>query len=89
MSIPTLDGGTLEVDIPQGSQSNTRFRLKGRGLPDPRKGVGDLVASVKVETPKVLDDDYKRILDQLSELEKKVLTPRREAWAKKVAEDPK
>ncbi len=89
VNIPTLDGGNMEVDVPQGSQSNTRFRLKGRGLPDTRKGVGDLVASIKVETPKVLDDDYKKILEQLSELENKVVTPRREAWAKKVAQDHK
>ena len=46
--------------------------------------IGDLVATVKVETPKVLDEEYKKLLEQLAELEKKVITPSREAWGKKV-----
>jgi molecular chaperone DnaJ len=89
VEIPTLDQGKMEVEIPAGSQSNTRFRLKGRGLPDPRGLMGDLVAAVKVETPKVLDEEYRKVLDQLAELEKRVVTPRREAWSKKVNDGPK
>jgi DnaJ-class molecular chaperone len=47
--------------------------------------LGDILATIKVETPKTLDDDYKKALEQLAELEKKLVTPRREAWAKKSA----
>jgi molecular chaperone DnaJ len=89
IDIPTLAEGKVEVDIPAGAQSNTRFRLKGRGLPTPAGVMGDLVATVKVETPKALDEEYKKVLEQLAELEKKVVTPSREAWNKKVGEATK
>lgn len=85
IEIPTLGDERIEVDIPVGSQSNTRFRLKGRGLPNMRGGTGDIIATVKVETPKNLDENYKKVLEQLAELEKNTVTPRREMWSKKVS----
>lgn len=84
INIPTITDEKIEVDIPAGSQSNTRFRLRGRGLPDPRGIVGDLVATIKVETPKELNEEYRKVLEQLAELEGRLVTPRRDAWAKKV-----
>lgn len=89
IDIPTLGGDKVEVQIPAGSQTNTKFRLKGRGLPDMRGSTGDILATVKVETPKTPDDEYKKVLEQLAELESKVVTPRREGWAKKVAQPSK
>lgn len=85
IDIPTLVDETISVKIPPGSQSHTKFRIKGKGLPSSR-GVGDLVATVKIETPKNIDDEYKKALEQLSELERQNVTPRREQWKKKVAE---
>lgn len=87
LEIPTLDQGFVKVDIPPGSQSNTKFRLKGRGFPT-HKGPGDIVATVKAETPKELTEDYRKVLEQLSEMEKKYVTPLRQEWAKKVAPNP-
>lgn len=83
IEIPTLDQGNMKVSIPAGSQPNTRFRLKGRGFPSP-KGLGDILVTVKVETPKEPNEEYRKVLEQLAELEKANVTPRREAWAKKV-----
>lgn len=81
--IPTLSEGTLKIKIPEGSQSHTKFRIKGKGLPTLNGVIGDLIATVKIETPKVLDEEYRRLMDQLSELEKKHMTPRREQWNRK------
>lgn len=83
LSIPTIGGDKLETDIPAGAQSNTKFRIKRRGLPNQRGEMGDLVATIKVESPKEVNEEYKKVLERLSELEKEFITPRREAWAKK------
>lgn len=88
IEIPTLAEGTLKVKVPAGSQSHTKFRLKGKGFP---VGLilGDLIATLKIETPKTFDEDYKKALERLSELEKKNITPRREQWSKKVSGESK
>lgn len=87
LDIPTLNG-TVKVQVPQGTQNNTRFRLKGRGLPDFRnaKVLGDIVASLRVECPKEeLDEEYLEALKRLAELERRHVTPRRKAFAEKVS----
>ena len=89
VEIPTLAEGTLKVKVPNGSQSHTKFRLKGKGFPTGKGSVGDLIATLKIETPKTFDEDYKKALEQLAELEKKNVTPRREQWAKKVSGESK
>lgn len=89
VEIPTLAEGALKVKVPNGSQSHTKFRLKGKGFPTGKGSVGDLIATLKIETPKTFAEDYKKVLEQLAELEKKNITPRREQWAKKVSGESK
>ncbi len=85
LKIPTISDEKVEVDIPVGAQSNTKFRLKRKGLPDQRGVMGDLVATIKVESPKDMDEEYKKTIEKLAELEGKIVTPRRAAWAKKIS----
>jgi molecular chaperone DnaJ len=80
ITIPTLDGDEAFV-VPEGTQSGTTFRLRGRGLPDvQRRGAkGDLLVTVKGLTPKKLSKEQRKLLDQLSTLlpkEKFEPTPR-------------
>ena len=77
---------TLKIKIPAGTQSNTRFRLRGKGLPDIRNSslFGDIIVSVKCETPKSLNKQYQDLLEQLSELEAQYVTPHRQNWAEKL-----
>lgn len=89
VEIPTLPDGFLKVKIPVGSQSHTKFRLKGKGFSTFMGHMGDLIATLKIETPKILDQDYKNVLEKLSDLEKKNITPRREQWIKKINNDNK
>lgn len=84
VEVPTLTEGKFNIKVPAGTQSHTKFRIKGRGLPTIKGVIGDLIATLKTETPKQLSDEYKKILEQLAELEKKNVTPRREQWSKKV-----
>ena len=68
ITIPTLDGDET-FKIPEGTQTGSAFRLRGRGMPDVGgRGRGDLVVTVKVITPKKLTKDQKKLLEQLQGL---------------------
>ncbi|MCB8820246.1 DnaJ C-terminal domain-containing protein [Microvirga rosea] len=53
--IPTLKGA-VEMTIPPLTNSGRTFRLRGKGLPD-KSGVGDLLATVEIKLPEVVDED--------------------------------
>lgn len=66
--VPTIDG-RVEYDIPSGTQPDTVFRFKNKGI----KGVntrskGDQFITVKVEVPKNLNRDQKDALKNLDKL---------------------
>jgi molecular chaperone DnaJ len=64
--IPTLDG-TEPFDVPEGTQSGTIFRVRGRGMPDVSgRGRGDLLVTVKVITPKKVTKEQRKLLEQLA-----------------------
>jgi molecular chaperone DnaJ len=65
ISVPTL-ATEHELKIPEGTQSGTVFRLKGKGLPNPHGGAkGDIYVRVQVETPAKLSKEQKRLLQEL------------------------
>ena len=67
LTVPTLDG-IVEYDIPEGTQSGTRFRLRGKGVPFIRgKGRGDQYVTVTVEVPKNLSSRQKELLKEFDE----------------------
>ncbi len=62
VQVPTLKGAE-EVDIPPGTQTNTVFTLKHKGLPSAGRGRhGDLYIQVVVEVPKKLSDKQREML---------------------------
>ena len=66
LEIPTLtEPETLR--IPEGTQSGTMFRFKGKGVPYSSKGRrGDHLVTVNVVTPKSLDDHQRELLEELA-----------------------
>src|SRR6185503_5257605 len=76
ISVPTLDGAE-KVKVPEGTQTGTTMRLRGKGMPDVNgRGRGDLFATVQVQTPRKLTKDQKRLLEQLAgELPKEEFAP--------------
>ncbi|HVC00083.1 MAG TPA: molecular chaperone DnaJ [Candidatus Dormibacteraeota bacterium] len=65
--IPTLNDEE-HLKIPEGSQSGQIFRLKGKGLSDPREGGrGDLYVSVQVVMPSKLTREQRKLFEQLAE----------------------
>ena len=49
---PTVDGKRARIDLPPGTQSGNRFRLRGKGMTvlNTRQR-GDMLVTVRVETP--------------------------------------
>lgn len=76
IEVPTLNG-TTPLRIPPGTQNGASFSLRGYGAPYfRRRGRGDLIVRVSVEVPTKLSREEKKLLSQLSELERKNPTPR-------------
>jgi molecular chaperone DnaJ len=52
VEVPTIDGTRAKLQIPAGTQSGTRFRLKGKGMSILRSPArGDMYVEAQVETP--------------------------------------
>lgn len=84
IEIPTLQGKD-SLTVPPGTQSGEVFRLRGRGMPDPRGGgVGDLLVQTFVEIPKKLTPKQEKLLRELAELEEKHVTPHRKGFLEKL-----
>ena len=67
IEVPTLQG-TATLKVPEGTQSGTRFRLKGHGIPDPRGyGRGDQFVVARVVTPTRLSARQREILREFAE----------------------
>ncbi|MPM88965.1 Chaperone protein DnaJ [bioreactor metagenome] len=67
MEIPTIDG-KVKYDIPEGTQSGTTFRLRGKGIPNlGGKGRGDQYVRVNVEVPKRLNRTQRDALKKFEE----------------------
>lgn len=66
IKIPTLDG-EMEFNIPEGTTSGTKFRVKDQGIPVLNgKGRGVLEFTVDVDVPKKLTDEQREILTQFA-----------------------
>jgi molecular chaperone DnaJ len=65
--VPTM-GGEEKLTIPEGTQPGTLFRRKGKGLPDPHGGKGDLYVNVRVVIPSKLTREQKALFEQLHHL---------------------
>ncbi|MFV0479101.1 MAG: molecular chaperone DnaJ [Anaerorhabdus sp.] len=69
VDVPTVNGDVL-LKIPAGTQSGTRFRLKGKGVQAVRGGVGDQYVEVSIEIPKKLTKQEKELYEKLRETDK-------------------
>ena len=68
ISIPTLEGGELNLKIPPGTRHKTKMRLAGHGMPQMNgTGRGDLYVIVLVDMPKHLTEDQRQIVGQLAD----------------------
>jgi molecular chaperone DnaJ len=82
IEVPTVYGNVL-LKIPAGTQSESKFRLKGKGAPNIRSKIkGDEHVIVTVVTPSKLTAEQKRIFEQLSRIEEKPKKKDDNFWSK-------
>lgn len=85
LEIPTLANERLNIKVPAGTQSHSKFKLRGKGLPVPQGFIGDLIATVKVEIPKNTNKDYEDSLKNLVNFEQQNIGPKKELWLKNMS----
>lgn len=79
IEVPTIDGRAL-LKIPQGTQNGQKFRLRERGIMNPRKGKrGDEIVEVVLQAPDVQDEKVRDLLRQLAEAQP--ADPRQQIWS--------
>lgn len=85
VEVPTLDG-PLSQAVPAGVQPGTVLTIKGRGMPDPRGGRGDLHLRLDVRVPTSLTAEERKVLAQFAKLRGEKVSPQRKKLSDKVKE---
>ena len=68
VNVPTVHG-EVKLKIPAGTQTGTKFRLRGKGAPRLRgNGNGDQQVTVKLITPRNLNESQKEALRKFAEV---------------------
>lgn len=65
IEVPTVDGGTVKLRIPEGTRNGRTLRVKGRGV-QTAKGTGDLLVTVEVAVPAKLSDEERAAVEALA-----------------------
>lgn len=71
INIPGLNGKQVSVKIPKGSGAPEIVRARGKGMPRPGGGCGDLYVELNLLPLKAKDKKVKEIVDGLKKFEKK------------------
>ena len=67
LEIPMVDGSKERYKIPEGTQTGTKFVIRGKGFKSvSSNSVGDFVFTVNVQTPKRLSKEQRELLVQLA-----------------------
>jgi len=68
LEVPTLEG-KVKYSMPEGTQTGTTFKLKGKGIPYIRgTGRGDLLFKVNIEVPRRLNEKQKDVLREFASI---------------------
>ncbi len=70
IEIPTIEGKTLSIKVPAGTQPSSKLRIRKKGLPQtnaPTATRGDLIIEINIQIPKKLSDEQKAFFVQLRE----------------------
>ncbi|MBX3530509.1 MAG: molecular chaperone DnaJ [Rhizobiaceae bacterium] len=83
--VATLDGTQTRVKVPEGTQNDRQFRLKGKGMPVLRQNqVGDLYIQVSVETPQSLSKRQRELLEEFEKLSSKENSPQSSGFLRRM-----
>ena len=68
--VPTVEGGSAEIEVPAGVQSGEVVRVRGEGLPELNGNRhGDLLVRLAVWVPERLGAEQARLIRELREVE--------------------
>jgi molecular chaperone DnaJ len=67
IKVPTLNGAPVTLKIPAGTPNGRAFRVRGRGVQRKDGHKGDLLVTVEVQVPAVLDDKARAAVEALRE----------------------
>ncbi len=62
IAVPLLDGDSVTIVVPEGSESGRKMKVRGRGVKT-KKRVGDLVVTIVIDVPKNLTDEQRAALE--------------------------
>lgn len=65
VTVPTLEGDTVTLKIPEGTPTGQTFRVKGRGI-ETKSSKGDLLVTVEVAVPSKVDAAQREVIEKLS-----------------------
>ncbi len=83
--VPSFQDAMNRITIPEATQTNKVFRIKGGGFPNVHgPGRGDLLVRVVVETPTKLSDRQKELLKEFAALEEVANFPRKKGFLDKL-----
>ncbi len=69
VDVPTADGNTVTMKIPEGTQGGQKFRISGKGFPSPKEGKkGSLYVVIKIVVPKGLTASEKEEIRKIERL---------------------
>jgi len=79
IEVPTIDGRAL-LKVPQGTGNGQKFRLRERGIQNPRKNTrGDEIVQVTIKAPDVHNERTRELLRELGQMETE--DPRKDIWS--------
>jgi molecular chaperone DnaJ len=83
--LPTPLGGSCRILIPEGTQYGKILRVREEGAPNVHKrGRGDMLVHIFVETPVHLNEKQKQLLKDFAELEGEQNSPRKRSFFDKL-----
>lgn len=69
LTVPTIDGDTVKIRVPQGTPSGRTLRVRGRGMPSESGTTGDLLVTVNVAVPTELTEEQAEAMAAWAEVE--------------------
>ncbi|MEM7026248.1 MAG: molecular chaperone DnaJ [Pseudomonadota bacterium] len=68
IEVPTIEGKRARIQVPEGTQTSHRFRLRGKGMTELNgHGRGDMFAEIVVETPVNLSKRQQELLREFEQ----------------------
>lgn len=87
IEVPTIEGKRARLQIPEGTQTGHRFRLRSKGMTELNSNArGDMFAEIVVETPVNLTKRQKELLREFEEVGGHATHPESEGFFSKVKE---